>query len=61
VEGLVIEENVTGEDRTPRDFHIRVVAPAAADAHRALLDHLVRAEKAAHLTYELVFERPGQP
>ena len=51
--GFVLEEGVTGEDRRPRPFHFRLLAPASAREHRRLLEKLIRLEKPAHATFEL--------
>ncbi len=53
--GFVLEEGVTGPERSPRPFHFRLLAPASARAHRRLLQKLIQLEKPAHATYELEF------
>jgi phage tail-like protein len=55
VHGFTIEERVAGPDRQPRPFHIRVMAPAAALPHRALVEQIVAREKPAFVTCEITF------
>ena len=62
VPGFAIEENVSGDERRPRPFHLRIVAPAEAAVYRPLIERVIVAEKPAYATYELVFAtgvRPG--
>ncbi len=47
--GYKIEE----ADATGQSFHLRVVAPAAAEPHRALLERIIEREKPAYVTYDL--------
>jgi phage tail-like protein len=61
VTGFVIEEEVHGADGRLRPFHVRIVAPAAALPHRALVERIVESEKPAHVTYDLEFAGAGQP
>ncbi|MPZ48133.1 MAG: hypothetical protein GEU75_02280 [Dehalococcoidia bacterium] len=51
--GFSIDDQTPGPDGLPRPFHIRVDIPAAAEPYRALADVIVRAERPAHITYEL--------
>ena len=59
--GFGVEENVTvvetadGPRRRSRPFHIRVLAPPAAEPYRPLIERIVAAEKPAYVTYELAF------
>jgi hypothetical protein len=59
VSGFRIEENVTGAKRLPRDAHLRIVAPSSARSIQPAIDTIVRAEKPAHVTYEIAFD--GKP
>jgi phage tail-like protein len=57
--GFQVDEQVPDEGGRPKPFHFRVVAPAAAAAHRAMILRIIESEKPAYATYELVFgERP---
>lgn len=55
VVGFDVQENVTGEKRTRRAFHLRILAPEAAEPYRPLIERVIVAEKPAYATYELVF------
>jgi phage tail-like protein len=55
VPGFTIDEEVPGPDGQPRPFHFRVVAPAAAERFRTLIEAIIAQEKPAHVTYELSF------
>jgi phage tail-like protein len=59
--GFAIEENVSGDQRQPRPFHLRVVAPADAAVYRPLIERVIVAEKPAYATYELVFATGATP
>ena len=59
--GFAIEENVSGDERTPRPFHLRIVAPAEAAVYRPLIERVIVAEKPAYATYELVFATGAMP
>jgi len=59
--GFAIEENVSGDQRQPRPFHLRGVAPAEAAVSRPLLGRVIVAEKPAYATYELVFATGATP
>ncbi|MFL5674988.1 MAG: phage tail protein [Chloroflexota bacterium] len=61
VPGFAIEENVTGDDRKPRPFHLRIVGPAGAEKYRPLIERVIVAEKPAYATYELVFAMGPMP
>jgi len=53
--GFGIEEDAPGGDGRPLPFHVRVVAPAAAQAQEMLIRQIVQMEKPAYVTFELVF------
>ncbi|HZN25600.1 MAG TPA: phage tail protein [Burkholderiales bacterium] len=55
VTGFEIDENVPGEDGSPRPFHIRVTAPASTERHRAMIERIIDQEKPAYVTKELQF------
>lgn len=55
IAGFDVQENVTGDPPTPRPFHLRILAPKAAEAYRPLIERVLTAEKPAYATYELVF------
>jgi phage tail-like protein len=55
IPGFDVEENITGDPPTARPFHLRILAPQAAEAYRPLIERVVVAEKPAYATYELVF------
>jgi phage tail-like protein len=61
LDGWAIDENVTGEERTPKPFHLRIVAPAEAEEYRPLIERIIVAEKPAAVTWELVFAPTGTP
>jgi phage tail-like protein len=50
-----IEERVLDPNGLPRPYHIRIHAPAASTAHRALIERIIESEKPAYVTYELEF------
>jgi phage tail-like protein len=54
VEGFAVEERVPGPDGRPRPFHVRVRVPRAAALHRPLIERIIRHEKPAYVTYELL-------
>lgn len=49
VKGFVVE------DRLGKPFHVRVSAPAGAEAHRGLIERIVEQEKPAYVTSEILF------
>jgi phage tail-like protein len=53
VTGFAMDDQTLGPDGLPRPFHIRVDIPEAAERYRSLVDIIVRAERPAHITYEL--------
>lgn len=53
VTGFSIDDEVPDENGTIRPFHLRVNLPAEAERFRQLVDVIVRAERPAHVTYEL--------
>ena len=59
--GFVVDERTTWPDGRPRPYHLRVHAPAEASAYRPLVEHLVRSEKPAYVTAEVVFEGAAVP
>jgi phage tail-like protein len=60
VGGFVIQEEILGPDGRPRPFHVRIVAPAGASPHRALVERIIESEKPAHVTYDLEFQATGR-
>lgn len=56
IEGVRIEEQPPGPDGRPTPFHMIVHVPAAGEAYRALIERLVRMEKPAYMTYQILFE-----
>jgi phage tail-like protein len=60
VPGFVVDEQVMGPDNRPRPFHIRIVAPQAAQSHQSLIERIIESEKPAYVTYELEFARLEQ-
>ena len=59
--GFAIEENVSGDERSPRPFHLRIVAPAEAAVYRPLIERVIVAENPAYATDELVFATGAKP
>jgi len=55
LDGFEILETVPGDDGSIQPFHMEVLAPAAAEIHRPLLDRIIRQEKPAYVTYQLRF------
>jgi phage tail-like protein len=53
--GFDVIENVIDSVGQPRPFHVRIIAPLLAEAHRSLLERIIDQEKPAHVTAELVF------
>jgi phage tail-like protein len=60
IHGFELVENVQDENGDPRPFHIRIVAPAEAEAHIALIERIVNQEKPAYVSYELEFKSEDQ-
>src|SRR6266508_355462 len=56
IAGFQVEEGVTGDDRAPRPYHLRVGAPAKA---KPLIERVIDAKKPAYTTSELVFAAVG--
>ena len=52
--GFVITEGVLDADGEAIPFHIRVELPPAAAPYRALAERIIRTERPAYVTYELV-------
>ena len=44
-QGVIIEEQVIGEDGAPIPFHLRVIAPDSTKPHRSLIERIVESEK----------------
>lgn len=55
IQGFELVENIEDKNGAPRPFHIRVVAPAEAAGHKALIERIVTQEKPAYVSYELMF------
>jgi phage tail-like protein len=51
--GFQIEDQVLDQAGLARPFHIRIDLPSEAEKYRPLIDTIVRAERPAHVTYEL--------
>ena len=52
--GFQIDDEVPNGGR-PRPFYFRVVAPAAAKVHEALVQRIIEQEKPAYVTFDLLF------
>lgn len=52
---FAIEETVANAAGAVIPFHVRIVAPAGAQAQHELINRIVELEKPAYVTYELVF------
>lgn len=61
VPGFRIETSPPDAQGQPRPFHIRVHAPAAAQAYDPLIQQILRQEKPIYLTHELVYEQETTP
>jgi phage tail-like protein len=59
--GFRIEDQVLDEEGMVRPFHIRIYIPAEAEQYRPLIDTIVRADRPAHVTYELGAPPPPSP
>jgi len=59
IPGFQVEEGVTGDDRAPRPYHLRVVAPAETEPFKPLIERVIDAQKPAYTTSELVFAAVG--
>ena len=55
VSGYAVEENPPGPKGVARSFHLRVVAPAAAQPLADLVRRIVDEERPAYTTYEIEF------
>ena len=55
VSGFVLDEQVRDETGGVRPFHIHILAPAAAEPYRPLIQRSIRLEKPAYVTVELTF------
>jgi hypothetical protein len=58
--GFRLEETVVGKNGSPVPFHVRAVAPESATEQRELIERIVKLEKPAYVTWELVFEGSSQ-
>jgi phage tail-like protein len=58
VSTISLEEEPTDPAGGRRPFHVRIVAPADAREHAALIERIVLAEKPAFMTYEVSFAAP---
>jgi phage tail-like protein len=56
-----VEESPTGEDGTPRPFHIRVHAPNAARRYADLVSRIVEGERPVYVTYEIGYAPGAAP
>ena len=56
VEGVRIEETPAGPENQPLPFHMIIHVPAAAEQYRGLVERIVRMEKPAYMTYQILFE-----
>ena len=54
--GFDVIENAGDTVGQQRPFHVKIIAPVGADAHRRLIERIVEQEKPAHVTAELVFQ-----
>lgn len=57
IQGVRVDEQVSGSDGRHLSHHIRVRIPGKA-SHRALIERIVEEEKPAYVTFELSFEEP---
>jgi phage tail-like protein len=53
VSPYVLQENVRAEDGTVVPYHVRLIAPLAAQVHQELIERIVEQEKPAYVTWEL--------
>jgi len=60
MDGFELVENVEDAGGNPRPFHIRILAPPAAEAHIALIERIVEQEKPAYVSYDLEFKPATQ-
>jgi len=58
-QGFVIEENVDLHGQY-KDFHLVVRSPKKLEHKKKMIDHIVKNEKAAYISYELVFDIEGK-
>jgi phage tail-like protein len=56
-EPYVLEERVPGEDGMPIPYHVRLIAPRAAQPLRELIERIVEQEKPAYVTWELTWSQ----
>jgi len=55
-----IEENVSGETRVPKPYHLQITIPAAAAIYKTLIRRIIEIEKPAYVTYELLTAEPNK-
>lgn len=60
LEGFRVEEHGGPDEPEGRPYHITVRAPAEAERWRRVLERIVRMEKPAHVTHELVVDQPEE-
>jgi phage tail-like protein len=53
-----LEERVPGEDGMPIPYHVRLIAPRAAQPFEELVERIVEQEKPAYVTWELAWTQP---
>lgn len=59
IPGFDLLENPVDKSGNPRPFHIRVMAPPAAEPHIPLIERIIEQEKPAYVSYELDFKQEG--
>jgi phage tail-like protein len=55
VNDFTINEAIRDADGNEIPFHMRIAVPAAAKAHRTLIERIIELEKPAYVTYDLDF------
>jgi hypothetical protein len=63
LQAFEVEENVSGDNKVPKPYHLRITIPSEAAMHLALIRRIVEIEKPAYVTYELIVagEAPDKP
>jgi len=59
IPGFEVREAIDDAHGSVRPFHIRISAPAGSLAYRELVEQIVRQEKPAYVTYEILFQGQG--
>ena len=59
IEGFRLMENQDKKGNA-RPFHVCIIVPGEAEAHRALIERIVEQEKPAYVSYELNFSKATQ-